>query len=69
MVKYKDIGVTYIDSARPGRVTIRDTKAKTLGGIELLDMSVKEAADLSQRLVEAVRMQGFEFVARKRVER
>jgi hypothetical protein len=68
-ISFKNIGITFHDSRRPDRITITNSAGRTHGEVQLLDLSVHEAAQLSQRLAEAVRANGYDFVARKRTRR
>lgn len=58
------IALTYLDSRNPGTVKL------TIPGITPLHiMTIAEAADLSERLAQAVRASGYEFIARPRKDR
>lgn len=63
-----EVTLTYLDSRHPGRIRLSLRRAPTAMPAWAHDMTVQEAAELSERLADAVRRSGYDMVARRRRE-
>jgi len=58
-------GLTYLDTRNPGTVVLTVTPGQSVMATRV-EFNIKEAADLSQRLAEAVRSSGYDMVPKLR---
>lgn len=64
--KQQPVKLTYLDTRDPGTVTMQVADHYRPGVVVEHRMTIGEAAQLSEQLREAVRMSGYDMVARKR---
>jgi hypothetical protein len=60
------VAIHYHDSRNPGRIVMHITHKDRPAATERIDMSINDAVALADRLLVAVRSEGYDLAAKKR---